>query len=478
MIRLLQLAALALGLILAGWGLRVLSRPFAPLLGRIGARLGPMAPLLAASLVLFGDLGLDGAGTFGLADRVDETLNRAAGMISGPLYGGLKRPGQRDIVIVALDSNFVEGSGGVWPPPYKATQTVVEQVTRARPKAIFLDFYYNQPRRGPNGWPDIEGANNLAAAMARAQAAKIPMLIGPVSPDQPVLQPIARAATSVGVTSDDDGQPFAYSLEDDQERPMAATALYRIWAADRKKTPRLPANILSIDWGFGASAWMKARLNGEYAFCVAPTYPDRIGKFFELFGRAVAPNLAPAADVVDGLVITCPYFDIVPAAALSDPIVQKRLNNSIVLIGATVPWVRDQAPTPLLGEVPGVMVHAMALDNLIQYGANATRYPASHPRLLKLDDSDLVNAALMTAGFLATWFLHRLMGLAPDEALPFGLKLRIWLAIAVIGVVVAGLSNWPLFKLVSAALTGGICLEAWDEFQKHRHRRHAEGSGE
>lgn len=477
--RLLQLVALALCLGLAARGARALLRPFAPALRRFGARLGPAAPFLAAGLLLFSDLGIDALGSFGLADRVDETMNRAAGMISGPLYGGWRRPGQDAIVIVALDKDFVEEeSSGLWPPPYKATQKVVEQILQARPRAIFLDSYYDQPRRGPNNWPDVEGVAALASVFDSAKPLGVPVFVGPISPDHAALAPIAASTSPVGLTPKTNDQSFAYSLKDADGRPMAAVALYGVWASHANRPPlRLTKETLSVDWGFGASAWMKQHMADERSPCVAPTPLARIGKFFELTARAGAPSLSRDLTEADGVVLTCPYFDVVPAGWLKYPQVRDHLKGRIVLVGSTVPWVRDQAPTPLLGEAPGVMLHAMALDNLIENGAAATRYPATLAWSSNLDSSDLVNTALLVLGFLVVRFLHRWLGLAPGESLPFGTKMRVWAMIAVIGVVIACLCNWPLFKLLSAALTGGVSLEAWDRFQEHRQRRQAEGSG-
>lgn len=481
MIRFAGLVALALCLALAWWGVRTLVRPFAGVFARVGAWLRPAAPFLAAAVVLFGDLALDAVGSFGIVDRMDETFNRAAGLISGPFYGGLDRPGQKAIVIVALDEGFVERSGGVWPPPYRATQDVLEQILQAKPKAVLLDTYYNHPRRTSAGWPDVAGIHALADTIAQRNSDRIPILTGPVSTQQPVLSPLAEVVEQVGLTLDDD-RPYAYNVMSDEmgePKPMAATALYRIWAKKGpSKSTQLPMETLSIDWGFGASKWMNERLEGGYAPCVTPTLRSRGERSLRLVWRAVAPNLQRDDLIAEGLVVACPYFDIVPAAWLSAPEVQARLKGNLVLVGSTVPWVRDQAPTPLLGEVPGVMVHAMALDNLIQSGAQATRYPMKHEDLWDLDNGDFVEAALLLLGFALIWLLHRLFELPPDHALSFKAKMGVWGAVAVLGLAIACFNHWPLFKLLTAALTGGVALEAWDEFQKHRRRRLAEHLGE
>lgn len=116
----------------------------------------------------------------------------------------------------------------------------------------------------------------------------------------------------------------------------------------------------------------------------------------------------------------------------------------------------------------------MALDNLIQSGASATRYPVQYDHLLKLDQSDFVEAVLLLLGFAAVWVMHGAFGYPESEPLPFKVKLAIWGGVAWLGVAIACLSHWPMFKLVTAALAGGVCLQAWDEFLK-RWRPETEG---
>ncbi|CAN5393635.1 hypothetical protein BH10PSE5_BH10PSE5_27420 [soil metagenome] len=458
-------------LALAWWVPRAFARTFTLPPCPACASLRRAAPFLFAAAVLCGDLAADYFGSFGFADRADETLSRAVGLVSGPFYGVFGRPGQDAIVIVALDSDFVERSGGAWPPPYKATQEVVEQILAAQPKAVFLDSYYAQPRRTPVGWPDMEGAGALAKVSAGARAAGVPILTGPVAKDQPALAPIAAAVDQVGLRSPDE-RPFAYSLYDGEQRPMAAVELYRIWKGGAAGAPApLPPGNLSLDWGFGASAWMGERLAEGDKACVAPTLPARIKGALALIWRSLTPNLTPESATARGLLVDCPYFDIVPAAWLADPVVRARLRDRVVLVGSTVPWLRDQAPTPLLGEVPGVMAHAMALDNLIQNGVWATRYPKAHKHIGNLDNGDFVQAGLLAGGFLMIWRLRRYTGLVRGESLPFELKLRVWAIIAAVGVSLSFIFCWPLFKLLIAAAAGGIAVEAWETLQDHKHRQ-------
>lgn len=356
MIRFAMLMAVTAILCAAWFGLARLLRPLGDPLRRLVAWMRPVAPLVLALLVLFGDIAVDALGAFDLSDRADETSNRAAGLVSGPFYGFADRPGQRAIVIIALDDDFIRRSGGVWPVSYGAAQGLLEEIVAAKPRAVFWDSYYSHPHVTAAGWPDVGGVRSLAAVMAGARAGGAPVLLGPEAADQPLLAPLATSAEQVGLASQD-SRPFAYSLFDQGGRKMAALRLYEIWAA-REAPDRKPLDMrsLSLDWGFGASEWMGQRLDAGASPCIAPDIRSRLASFGSLAWRAVAPNLTRDTDVAEGLVVACPYFDMVPAAWASHPIVRERLKDSIVLVGATAPWLRDQASAPLLGEVPGVMV--------------------------------------------------------------------------------------------------------------------------
>jgi hypothetical protein len=79
-----------------------------------------------------------------------------------------------------------------------------------------------------------------------------------------------------------------------------------------------------------------------------------------------------------------------------------------------------------------------------------------------------MQAFLMLIGFVLVLVEHRAQGLKAGDPLPFIVKSKIWLVIALIGLAIACLADWPMFKLITAPLTGGVCLEIWDQLQRTR----------
>lgn len=434
-----------------------------PRLRVVRARLRPVLPYVAVALLVLGDLTIDALGTFGLADRVDETLQRASGMVTGPLYGGPTRVGQQKIVIVALDDAFLADQGGGWPPSYEAVALLAANVAGAHPQAIFLDLYYSSVHR-IGGAPDIAGVQMLADTLG---AAEVPVLTGPIDPAVPELRPLAAKVTQVALGFDDN-RLYAYGLHGPRGQPMAATELYEIVRRGTQASPPPPHGSLALEWGFGASSWLGERWADTDNPCLASSLGDRAVSLARLVGHTVAPEFQKPDPRTKGLVVQCPYFDVIPASWMMNPDedLRRHLDGKIVLIGSTVPWLSDQAETPLLGRVPGVMAHAMALDNLMEFGGAATRYP--RPVLWGLDQGDVLQTFLLIIGFALVFVAHRAQGLKADDPLPFIVKSKIWLLIAIIGMAVAAVCNWPMFKLMTAALTGGVCLEIWDQLQGTR----------
>jgi hypothetical protein len=72
------------------------------------------------------------------------------------------------------------------------------------------------------------------------------------------------------------------------------------------------------------------------------------------------------------MLTVCPYNQVVPVRALkgkgfSNEELNEAISGKIVLIGADLKAVGDNVFSPLHGRLPGVHVHAMALDNLISF---------------------------------------------------------------------------------------------------------------
>lgn len=79
----------------------------------------------------------------------------------------------------------------------------------------------------------------------------------------------------------------------------------------------------------------------------------------------------------EGFIQHCPYTSTVPVSALinnpNDPDIKDALENKFVFYGSSIVAAADLVAAPTHPEIPGVYVHAMALDNLITFGGNYRR---------------------------------------------------------------------------------------------------------
>ncbi|GEQ98936.1 hypothetical protein JCM17844_25730 [Iodidimonas gelatinilytica] len=108
--------------------------------------------------------------------------------------------------------------------------------------------------------------------------------------------------------------------------------------------------------------------------------PSVVGRFFEMLGllaKGIFHSSAPGTkwDIPQ----ICQTFDTVHASELvrqdlvAPEQLSQRLKGRHVLIGANVSSYPDLIESPVSGLVPGVYLHATALDNLLLYGADYMR---------------------------------------------------------------------------------------------------------
>jgi CHASE2 domain-containing sensor protein len=125
----------------------------------------------------------------------------------------------------------------------------------------------------------------------------------------------------------------------------------------------------------------------------------------------------------------CPYHTEISARdvmQLDDSTLKSQLKDKYVLIGADVKGSGDIVNSPVHGQLPGVFLHAMALDNLLTFKGKP---------LEKNAWVDLLQAALI---FLCTFaggvlFSHRQASTSPGSALQsLGLRMGAWLSFACI----------------------------------------------
>lgn len=336
---------------------------------------------------------------------------------------------------------------------------LVNALVAARVRAIFIDSEYRNPPHAlatenedlfasveASGASGPTGHRELVEAVRAARAAGIPVLVGPVG-EHEALAELATSARQTQVSWEAE-HPSDYPLRN-ESGVTAAGDLYRIACSPPKPLEgcskslagaiaagtappialRFGANYPPEQWRFAGSEEARA--------CRARSVAATLR--MELKGK---PRQPP-----------CTNHLVVPVSTIllaqnQFPVLARILRGRIVLIGSG-PGVGDDHTVPGVGVVPGVAIHAVALDNLLTWGPSYPRWPADFWRSLELGPDELLKILVLLV--LPPWLtvaakrLHG-EGLSPRRLAVRTLALSSAVVALLVGFAVAAvwIAHWPL----------------------------------
>ncbi len=468
---------------------------------------------------MFDSFGVDDVFDSAGSNLIDSILGPMYGRMPGQ-----RRTGQEQIAVVLIDDRTLaeNGQDGL-PLSYDAQARLLRQVATFGPRAILFDVHYPRPRvarrsellfsamRGQAGAPDPE-VQNLAQTYQYISR-NIPVFIGPIGrgPENAALAPLAQLAEA-GLSPTGQVRSYASGLHevlldvdnsdvrkypapaeeaDSEHEPTApnetkreaetvqapdqsmaaAFQLYRAFcdtARDRKDEaclstiPDMSKRSMVVRWGFGVSSWYAQQLPQQVS------ERCRTG-FWNFVLRGATRSIWTNRDDDRRIGEQCGYHDVVVLAninALDNSPTPKplgeHLRGKIVLIGFDVPSSGDRRVVPFYGGVPGVLTHAMALDNLIQLQG---MFMTPEPLLLGLDELDVIQylGAFSVIILFVVFNRHvrilltRRDTIEQQKTLIGGMcatvMAAIWLGVAVWG----QHRNWPAYSIVfGGILPGGV----------------------
>lgn len=393
--------------------------------------------MLLALLVL----AIDTFDSFGLDQQADEQAARAIGVVQGPVYGLLDgRRGQKAVTVVVIDDASLYGENWSVPLRYEQQGLLAGAIGYYDPAAIFMDFGYS---RAHGDDPQTEVRLYSEQLRYLTQGDRTRVMIGEVSgrtqEDDLMLTPL-RQVQSVGTQWNSRtwlNYPFqgvaraeAYSGHTPPPPPMAAVALYEAYCARQISLGNPDACVagwrppldgeLFVTWGFGASPAARAFAASGDEKCFMPDDGvwTRISRALSQAGGAAVRAAAYEQTGADTTETRCVYSDVITASQLlnprpeTEPLIDSLIRDRVVLVGAAHSYTTDFHNIPHVGRVPGVMIHAMAIDNLITDQDRYTRMP---PQLVfDLDAADAVEIVLTIALIMIMW-RAQLMAKARDD---------------------------------------------------------------
>ncbi len=360
----------------------------------------PLIIALTAFIVSYVDpLGIEEA----TGDRALSTIMR----LSSTLLVG---SGQ--VTVVLIDQDYVESQPNKsWPLSYGDQGILLRQIAKQDPAAVFVDLIYKNPHRNAPAPPtatdaasaDQEGdepAHLLKAIPAEKEAAfyfaALPRhgaakgefdeldtaSFSPGLDEHGKLKPsLVKQLAVVSWSGYGDYYPLRLGRDDAMRTPAYALYQHRCThgppCADHGRGYEAP---MRVRWGAFVPSNFAGHIDAgvcQYTeFREAPDYPDKRLRRRALawqFLLALADRDNQATDVNSRL--PCMSFAVLPASFVSDvsgsrnkTLIENALQGKYVFVGADIPGIPDRTISPVHGQTPGVMLHAMALENLLTSG--------------------------------------------------------------------------------------------------------------
>jgi len=401
-------------------------------------------------------------------------------MLIGPLYPTDHR---EDITVVLLNEATLNSLKATWPVAMKTHADILRTIRRMRPRAVMVDFVFPDERNDLTlGDLQTEIRNykdkNIPLYFARAEGANIDWIrsglsdatltsiVNPLSDGvSRTYEPCSRLS---GGRSDcaceADGNTFqacpAEARPATPGSPVALTAAFELFGYPKGLKDGFDirdAEPMEVVWSNRINeindSWMRKRTPwGLEDLCLD------IGSGFwdwltRIFSRSEQYSFRQ----------TCPYTTTVPAHGLfdapNDPKLREALSNKFVFYGADLTGLEDAVVPPTHVKLPGVYLHAMALDNLLTFDG---RYKRSSVSMFGVN----VRAQYVTA-VVALVIALIVVAVARSKRFTKAQKIKSGKArgVAYFRVLWRRWGYWILFNLGSLAVILAVFYVLYDQFR-------------
>jgi len=423
---------------------------------------------------------------FGFSDLVQRYSQDVAGLlITGPYFYGTE--GRDQVSVAIIDEGTLQALQAPWPWRYGDHARMLDALLAYKPKAVVVDFLFVDSR------PDAT-LPELAETVRRYREAHVPLYFeggidlpfgeNPLRPEiagtgVPVLDPTIEINGGVARQYNVTGHCFGQKPDPDGSCPSLAFRVYR------DLYPHQPLQrvdgLMELVWGTRTAPenhWItRTREDGAQVSCIG----DEMGTLRRWYLAFFDPGAVKTP---------CPYTAEFPVSALQtnpdDADVVKMATGRVIFYGGALQGAQDKVYTPVNNLLPGVFVHAMAMDNLITFRGRPYQNTATFNG--KPLDGNLVQVIAVFPVILILAWLHlrtaRREREARERSVTFEYFLektieKVWnyfafalaLGVGLILTLVSGLSvaNWVEVVFVSAELAALLLVDAPDSVWGYLH---------
>ncbi|MDM0029182.1 CHASE2 domain-containing protein [Variovorax sp. J31P216] len=327
----------------------------------------------------------------------EEFLVRQIARAYAPLVGTLQGTARRDAIsVLVIDDQSLQRAGQSWPADYGYYARLIDSLGANRPKAIFIDVMFAAKRNDPSIARLIDSACKASASGVRIYLATRRDADGRflLRPDLEAVSPRCVHKVAVEYEPDQaDQTAWSYRLGSGSGAhgsPLsAANAIYVDLGG------ALPATLhsdVALNWGLASASrgleWLQSTApdashhGGHQDSPAAPTSYCREanGSAADLLPASIHRLFDPEAEKPVCVFHNTLYpADLATSSDEEDQELKAQVEGRVIMIGTALQGSNDRVISPLHGRIPGVYLHAMALDNLLFYGKDFKR--ATHASL-------------------------------------------------------------------------------------------------
>lgn len=290
----------------------------------------------------------------GLSDRGDKYIQDLFNTHAGRLVYGAP---QDDITVLLLTDEVISSyQRGHWPASYDFHGKVLNAVLHEKPKAVFIDFLWMSQRPETAAGTPRDG-DYLVKVLQRYHRGGIPVYLASTPEVRRNWGEFEGLVTHVGAELSIDPVDFVSRTYPPATKTSLQTPAFRIAQDVRPDMfPQKPTEPMDVFWGTAPNEkndWMKVEEHDDNILSVA------LNGFSGVKTSVPFSTTVYARDVLMQVGDT-PEEVRKQAASL--------MKDKIILYGANLTGVNDLIFTPTRDILPGVYLHAMALDNLLHWG--------------------------------------------------------------------------------------------------------------